>query len=109
MLPFYLWPEPAKTNLLMTTSPTNKPNATASGNHTAGVININLGSSPGITLATITFRAAYGANVHVLLTPRTDAAAGVGAYVTSTAGAFQIDARTPLSGASLSFDYLVAQ
>jgi hypothetical protein len=42
---------------------------------------------PGATLATVTFRAAYGANVHVLLMPRTDAAAGIGAYVTSTGGA----------------------
>jgi cytoskeletal protein CcmA (bactofilin family) len=87
----------------------NGGNVSISGNDTAGVININTGSGPGSTLATITFRAAYGANVHVLLMPRTDAAAGVGAYVTSTAGAFQVDARTPLSGASLSFDYLVAQ
>jgi hypothetical protein len=80
-----------------------------SGNDTAGTVNINTGSGPGNLLATVTFRAAFGATVHVQLTPLTDGAAAAGAYVTRTSAGFQIHARTPPAGATLSFDYLVMQ
>jgi hypothetical protein len=80
-----------------------------SGNDTAGTININTGSGPGGILATITFRAAYGANVHVQLTPLTGPAAAAQAYVTRNNGGFQIRANVPPAGSTLSFDYLVVQ
>jgi hypothetical protein len=80
-----------------------------SGNDTTGTVNVNTGSGPGNLLATITFRAAFGAGVHVQLTPLTDGAAAAGAYVTRTAAGFQIHARTPPAGTTLSFDYLVIQ
>lgn len=82
-----------------------------SGNDTAGTININIGNSPGtnVTLANITFRAAYGTNTHVLITPLTDAAATAGAYVTHSAAGFQIHAHSNPGGAVMSFDYLVVQ
>jgi hypothetical protein len=80
-----------------------------SGNDTAGQVNINTGGGPGNALATVTFRAAYGATVHVQLSPITSAAASSGAYVTRTNTGFQIHANSPASGAVLSFDYLVTQ
>jgi hypothetical protein len=82
-----------------------------SGNDTAGTVNFNTGGSPpaGI-LGTITFRAAYGTTVHVLLSPLTGAAADTPAYVTRTSGGFQIHTDSPPpSGAGLSFDYFVTQ
>jgi cytoskeletal protein CcmA (bactofilin family) len=81
----------------------------ASGNDTAGTININTGTGPGATLATITFRATFSATPHVLITPLTDAAAMAGAYVTRTSGGFQVHAHAAPSGSVLSFDYLIAQ
>jgi hypothetical protein len=80
-----------------------------SGNDTAGTINLNTGTNPGNTLATITFRAAYSSSVHVSLTPLTDAAATSGYYVTRTSGGFQVHAHSAAASATLSFDYLVVQ
>jgi hypothetical protein len=80
-----------------------------SGNDTAGTININTGSGPGGTLATVTFRALYGTTVHVLLTPLTDGAAAASAFVTRNNAGFQVHAGTPPAGSTLSFDYLVTQ
>jgi hypothetical protein len=82
-----------------------------SGNDTAGIININTGTGPGIdaVLMTITFRAAFGAAPHVLLTPRTSAAAQAQAFVSPTNTAFRVQAHNPLPGAVLSFDYFVTQ
>jgi len=80
-----------------------------SGNDTAGQININTGTGPGTTLATITFRAAFGATVRVELTPITSSAAAAQAYVSRNNGGFQIHANTPSAGTTLSFDYLVVQ
>lgn len=82
-----------------------------SGNDTAGQINVNTGTGPGtnVTLASITFKAAFGASVHVQLTPLTSAAASAGAYVTRSATGFQLHANTPPGSNTLSFDYLVTQ
>jgi len=80
-----------------------------SGNDTAGQINVNTGTGPGTTLATITFRATYGAGVHVQLSPITAAAASAQAYVTRNNGGFQIHANSPSAGSVLSYDYLVTQ
>lgn len=80
-----------------------------SGNDTAGTININTGGSPGTTLATLTFRAAYTSTVHVQLTPLTAAAASADAYVTRNGGGFQIHVVSPPAGSTLSYDYLVVQ
>ena len=80
-----------------------------SGNDTAGTININTGTGPGGVLATITFRAAYGASVHVLLSPLTGSAASAQAFVTRNNGGFQIHANSPAAGSTLSYDYLVTQ
>ncbi|HVQ43375.1 MAG TPA: hypothetical protein VMT30_00190 [Candidatus Saccharimonadia bacterium] len=85
--------------------------ASISGNDTAGTLNFNTGGGPpsGV-LGTITFRAAYTATVHVLLTPLTGAGAATPAYVTRTTGGFQVHTDTaPPSGAVLSYDYLVTQ
>jgi hypothetical protein len=80
-----------------------------SGNDTAGTVNINTGSVPGNVLATITFRAGFGATVHVMLSPLTSAAAAANAYVTRTSAGFQIHAASPPAGSTVSFDYLVVQ
>jgi hypothetical protein len=82
-----------------------------SGNDTAGTININTGSGPSadITLMTITFRAAYPAAPHVLLSPRTSGAAQAEAYVVSAGANFRVLAHTPPAGSTLSFDYFVTQ
>ncbi len=82
-----------------------------SGNDTSGQINVNTGTSPGGTLATVTFKAAFGGIVHVQLTPLTSAAASAQAYVSPSAGSFVLHANLPVpaSGQVLSFDYLVTQ
>lgn len=80
-----------------------------SGDDTAGQININTGTGPGTTLATITFRAAYGATVHIALSPITSGAAAAQAYVTRNNGGFQVHANTAPAGSTLSFDYVVMQ
>ncbi len=86
--------------------------ASISGNDTAGTLNFNTGNSPPAgVLGTITFRAGYGATVHVLLSPLTGSAASTPAYVTRNGGGFQVktDAAPPGSGAVLSYDYFVTQ
>lgn len=80
-----------------------------SGNDTAGTVNVNTGTGPGNTLATITFRGAYGSAPRVILTPLTDAAAAAGAYITRSATGFQLRIRTPVNGVVLSYDYIVVQ
>lgn len=80
-----------------------------SGNDTAGTVNVNTGTGPGSALATITFRGAYGSTPRVIITPLTDAATAAGAYVTRSTTGFQLRARTPSSGAVLSYDYIVVQ
>jgi hypothetical protein len=80
-----------------------------SGNDTSGQVNINTGTGPGVTLATITFRSTFGASVHVLLSPITSPAAAAQAYVTRNNGGFQIHANSAPAGAVLSYDYLVTQ
>ena len=85
--------------------------SSVSGNDTSGTTNINLGSNtaPGI-LVNVNFKASYGGNIHVLLTPLTGAAAAANVYVTRSPTGFQIRTDTPLpSGAFLSFDYFVVQ
>lgn len=81
-----------------------------SGNDTTGQVNINTGSGPGTALAQVTFRAAYGATVHVQLTPLTTDAAASGYYVVPIGSTgFQVHANTPPAGKTLQFDYLVMQ
>ncbi len=82
-----------------------------SGNDTAGQININTGSGPGagVTLMTVTFRAAYGAAPHVLLSARTAGAAAAQAFVLPASTNFRVMANTPPAGQTLSFDYFVTQ
>jgi hypothetical protein len=82
-----------------------------SGNDTAGTVNINTGSgvSTNVTLATVTFRAPYGATVHVQITPLTSGAATANAYVTRSPSSFVIRAVNPPSSQTLSFDYIVTQ
>lgn len=80
-----------------------------SGNDTTGQVNVNTGAGPGTTLATITFKAAYGASVHIQLTPLTASAASAQAFVTRSATGFVIHANTTPVGSTLSFDYLVTQ
>lgn len=87
-----------------------------SGNDTAGQVNINTGGSTGQTvgagnvLATITFRAAYGATVHVLLSPTSQAASLNPVYVNRNGASFQVVAgQTEGNGQVLSFDYFVTQ
>jgi fibronectin-binding autotransporter adhesin len=80
-----------------------------SGNDTAGQININTGTSPGSTLATITFRAAFDLTVHVQLTPLTGPAAQAQTFITRNQGGFQIHANSAPGGSVLSYDYLVTQ
>jgi len=80
-----------------------------SGNDTAGTVTINIGSGAGTGgLVNVAFRAGYGANVHVMLTPVSPGAAGASVYVTRTPNGFTINAAAPPSG-SLSFDYFVIQ
>jgi hypothetical protein len=82
-----------------------------SGNDTAGTININTGSVPpaGI-LASISFRAPFGATPHILLTPLSGPAAATPAYVTRSGSAFVVhtDVSAP-AGSALSYDYFVTQ
>ena len=82
-----------------------------SGNDTTGTVNMNIGSgSNGGIIMNITFRTAYTANVHVLLTPLTGAAASAPVYVTRTANGFQLRIDSPVSsGTFLSYDYFVIQ
>ena len=82
-----------------------------SGNDTAGTVTFNTGSGPSAgVLGTVTFRAAYTAGVHVLLSPITAGAASTSYYVTRTSGGFQIHAASPApAGTTISFDYLVTQ
>lgn len=82
-----------------------------SGNDTAGTINMNIGSgsNAGI-LVNVTFRAPYGANIHVLITPVSGGASSANTYVTRTANGFQIRSDSPLpAGSLLSYDYFVIQ
>lgn len=82
-----------------------------SGNDTAGTIVINTGTAPVAgSLINVTFHTAYGAPVHVLLTPRSGAAAGAPVYTSTSATGFsvRIDSPPP-SSSTLSFDYFVTQ
>jgi hypothetical protein len=85
--------------------------ANISGNDTAGTVTFNTGSTPPAgVLGTITFRAAYTSNVHVLLSPITSGAASTAVYVTRTGGGFQVHTTgVPPAGSVLSFDYFVTQ
>jgi hypothetical protein len=85
--------------------------ASISGNDTAGTLNFNTGNAPPAgVLGTITFRAAYGSTVHVLLSPLTGAAASTPAYVTRSSGGFQVHTDSPPpAGSTLSYDYFVTQ
>lgn len=80
-----------------------------SGNDTSGQVNINTGTAPGTTLATVTFRATFGTSVHVILSPITGPAAAAQAYVTRNNGGFQVHANAAPAGLVLSYDYLVTQ
>jgi hypothetical protein len=80
-----------------------------SGNDTSGQVNINTGTGPGTTLATVTFRATFGTSVHVILSPITAPAAAAQAYATRNSGGFQIHANSAPAGSVLSYDYLVTQ
>jgi cytoskeletal protein CcmA (bactofilin family) len=79
------------------------------GNDTSGTVTINVGSGAAAgSLANVTFRAAYGANVHVLLTPVSTGAATANVYVTHTPTGFTINSAVTPSG-NLGFDYFVTQ
>lgn len=89
--------------------------ANISGNDTAGVININLGSSPASgPLATITFRASYGGRAHVILTPASCVAGASQVYTQPTAQAFSIVSNNIStsgcgSNRTMTYDYIVVQ
>jgi len=81
-----------------------------SGNDTAGTISINIGSGAGSgTLISVTFRTAYTANVHVLISPLSGASATAPVYVTRTATGFTLRTDATIPTGSLSYDYLVVQ
>jgi hypothetical protein len=82
-----------------------------SGNDTAGQVNFNTGTPGGSgVLGTITFRAPYGATVHVLLSAITPGAATTPVYVSRSAGTFQVvSAGAVPSGTTLSYDFFVTQ
>ena len=84
--------------------------ASMSGNDTSGTIDFNIGSSPpaGI-LGTITFKAAYGATPHIILSPLTGAAATTPAYVTRTLTGFVVRTDSPPTAGTLAYDYIVTQ
>jgi len=83
----------------------------ASGNDASGTIAINIGSgATGGTLITVAFRAVYAANVHVLLTPTSDAAALARVYIVRSPSGFSVVAAAGSSlGGVMSFDYFVTQ
>jgi cytoskeletal protein CcmA (bactofilin family) len=83
--------------------------ASVSGNDTSGTVTASYGSGgSGGTIITVAFRAAYGANVHILVTPVSDAAAQAQYYVLRTPTGFSIIVRTPVVG-TMTFDYFVVQ
>jgi cytoskeletal protein CcmA (bactofilin family) len=83
-------------------------NVTISGNDAAGTVAVNVGTgATGGTLATVTFRSAYGAIPHVVITPVGRAANSV--YITRSATGFSIHANSGLSAGGYGFDYIVIQ
>ncbi len=80
-----------------------------SGNDTAGTINMNTGGYGGGTLMTVTFRAAYGAAPHILLSPRSGLAALAAIYVLPSTTGFTVVAASGGGAGTMTFDYFVAQ
>jgi len=82
------------------------------GNDTAGTININCssaGCSANADLISVTYRAAFTAITHVLLTPKTAAAAAAEPFVTSSNAGFQVWTVNGSGHADLAYDYFVTQ
>jgi cytoskeletal protein CcmA (bactofilin family) len=83
-------------------------NATISGNDASGTVAVNVGTGAvSGSLATVTFRTAYGAVPHVVITPVGRAASSV--YVTRSAAGFTIHSGSALSVGGYGFDYIVMQ
>ncbi len=82
--------------------------ATVSGSDTAGSVNINTGSSPGVgCFVTITFASAFNSTPHIVITPVGAAAAGIDYYITRTTTTFSICTTSAApGGTSFGFDYL---
>jgi cytoskeletal protein CcmA (bactofilin family) len=82
--------------------------ASISGNDTAGTVAANIGVGGGNgTLASVSFRNAYGGTPHVVVT-----AIGLGAgsvYVNRSANGFSIGVSNALSPGGYAFDYIVMQ
>jgi hypothetical protein len=80
-----------------------------SGNDTTGTININTGSGPGSgVLISVTFKAAFGSPVHVLLTALDASGAGLPAYVSPSTNGFSINADSGVAaGTTYSYSYFV--
>ena len=81
-----------------------------SGNDTAGTVNINIGTGASAgTLVSVAFKSAFGGVVHVMLTPRSAAAASASYYTTPSASGFTINTASAPGTGTLSFDYFVIQ
>lgn len=79
-----------------------------SGNDAAGTVAVNAGTGAGNgVLATVTFRSAYTATPHVLLSPVGNAADGI--YVNRSSTGFSIVARDAIPSGGYAFDYFVVQ
>jgi hypothetical protein len=91
------------------------PTVSVTGNDTSGIITITTGTGCAAngTLATLTFATAFGAAPHVIITPGSAAALGLGAYiddatVATTSFALGTNA-TPANTTTYKWNYMVMQ
>lgn len=81
--------------------------ASISGNDAAGTVAIGVGVGGGNgVLASVTFRGAYGAVPHVVVTP---VGAAVDVYINRNASGFSISVSGALAAGGYAFDYIVMQ
>ena len=84
--------------------------ASNSGNDTSGTVVINTGNSaPAGCFVTITFTRAYAGIPHVIISPSSSTAGGIGYYVNRSASNFSICTASdaPDNTAGITFDYIV--
>ncbi len=84
--------------------------ASNSGNDTSGTVAINTGNNaPAGCFVTLTFTRAYSSIPHVIISPSSSTAGGIGYYVNRTASGFSIctSSDAPDNTAGITFDYIV--